>query len=176
MKIHSSIQDVLNRIGKIADENHVPVYAVGGFVRDSLLEKEVNEIDFVVEGDGPDFAGKVHKKLKGHGLVIFKRFGTASFHVKDMKLEFVSARKESYEPNSRNPVVEKSDLAKDLSRRDFTINTMAMALNQKRFGEIVDLYPGQADLKRRLIRTPLEPESTFCDDPLRIMRAARFAS
>ncbi len=176
IKNSSIISKLLTRIGSIGDESHVPVYAVGGFVRDALLGKKADEIDFVVEGDGPDFAGHVQKKLKGHGLVIFERFGTVSFYVKDLKLEFVTARKESYEQYSRKPVVEKSDLAEDLSRRDFTINTLAMALNQERFGEIIDPYHGQADIKKKLIRTPLEPESTFSDDPLRIMRAARFAS
>jgi poly(A) polymerase len=176
MKLSSFIRDVLNCIGEMADKYRVPVYAVGGFVRDSLLGKEANEIDFVAEGDGPEFAGKVQKKLKGRGLVIFERFGTASFYVKDLKLEFVTARKESYKPHSRKPVVQKSDLAGDLSRRDFTINTLAMALNQENFGSIIDFHHGRSDLKKKLIRTPLEPGTTFSDDPLRVMRAARFAS
>jgi poly(A) polymerase len=172
----SHIDRLLKRIGSIADANHVSVFAVGGYIRDCSLGMDVNEIDFVVEGNGPDFAKKAQKKLKGHGLVVFERFGTASFLWKDLKLEFVTARKESYQKHSRKPVVEESSLVEDLSRRDFTINTMAMALNRDRFGKIVDSYHGYSDLKKKRIRTPLEPESTFSDDPLRIMRAARFAS
>lgn len=176
LKKLSIFDNLLHRIGSLADASEVSVFVVGGFVRDRFLERDVDEIDFVVEGNGPDFAKKTNRKLKGHGLVVFERFGTASFCWKDLKLEFVTARKESYRKHSRKPVVEESSLVEDLSRRDFTINTMAMVLNRDHFGEIIDPYHGRSDLKKKIIRTPLEPENTFSDDPLRIMRAARFAS
>lgn len=175
-KKSSNIDILLRRIGSLADARKLTVFAVGGFVRDCFLGMDTDEIDFVVEGNGPDFAKKAHQKLKGRGLVVFERFGTASFLWKDLKLEFVTARKESYQKHSRKPVVEESSLIEDLSRRDFTINTMAMPLNRDRFGEIMDSFHGLSDLKKKRIRTPLEPESTFSDDPLRIMRATRFAS
>ncbi len=167
---------VLKAVGKIADDEKLSVYAVGGYVRDQILKRQTNEIDFVVEGDGPLFAKKAMKQLKGRGLVVYKRFGTASFFIDDLKLEFVTARKESYQNDSRKPVIEKSDLNHDLSRRDFTINTLALSINKDDFGKIIDSFEGLKDLKAKCIRTPLDPDRTFSDDPLRIMRAARFAS
>lgn len=166
---------LLEAVGNLADEIEVEVYAVGGYVRDLILEKPTRDIDFVVIGEGPSFARQAKQRLGGHGLVVYDRFGTSSFLVDRQKLEFVSARKESYQSDSRKPDVEAGDLETDLSRRDFTVNAMAMNLGRLRFGEITDPYRGRSDLTRRLIRTPLEPEQTFSDDPLRIMRAARFA-
>jgi len=174
--VNYSQEELLKKIGRIADDEGILIYAVGGYVRDQILGKETHEIDFVVIGDGPYFAAKANQLLKGRGLVVFKRFGTASFLWRDLKLEFVTARKESYSKNSRKPTVEKSNLATDLTRRDFTINALALAINKKNFGELIDPFGGQDDIKRKLIRTPLDPVKTFSDDPLRIMRAARFAS
>ena len=174
--VTSSADELLGRIGKISDDAGVVVYAVGGYVRDRILGRWIQDIDFVVVGDGPAFAERVKRSLRGRGLVVYRRFGTASFLWKDFKLEFVTARKENYRKNSRKPRVEASDLAADLARRDFTVNALAMGLGGENFGEIVDPFDGRKDLKRKLIRTPLDPEKTFSDDPLRIMRAARFAS
>lgn len=154
----------------------VELYVVGGYVRDKILGKESREIDFVVVGDGPDFARNAKNRLKGKGFVVYKKFGTASFLLEDLKLEFVSARQESYQADSRKPMVNQSDLHTDLARRDFTVNTLTMGLNKHHFGEIIDAFDGRRDLERKRIRTPLDPERTFYDDPLRIMRAVRFAS
>ncbi|MCJ7811771.1 CCA tRNA nucleotidyltransferase, partial [bacterium] len=167
---------VLKAVGKIADDEKLSVYAVGGYVRDQILKRQTSEIDFVVGGDGPLFAKKAIKQMKGQGLVVYKRFGTASFFIDDLKLEFVTAREESYQKDSRKPVIEKSDLVHDLSRRDFTINTLAISINKGTFGQIINSFEGFKDLKAKRIRTPLDPDRTFSDDPLRIMRAARFAS
>jgi len=175
-KRHLSIDDLMRKIGKIGDEENVAVFAVGGFVRDKILGKESQEIDFVVVGDGPAFAKKVKRQLSGRGMAVFPKFGTASFLLGDYKFEFVSARSESYRSDSRKPIVEKSDLAADLARRDFTINTLAFRVQGDGFGEIIDPYNGRRDIKKKIIRTPQEPERTFSEDPLRIMRAARFAS
>ncbi len=162
-------------IGRIADDNGVKVYVVGGYVRDALLGKDCKDLDFVVVGDGPDFAKKVARRLKSTKFTIYKKFGTAMIAYRDQVLEFVGARAESYRGDSRKPTVQSADLMADLSRRDFTINAMAVALNNANFGKIVDPYNGQADLQNKIIRTPLKPEKTFFDDPLRIMRAIRFA-
>jgi len=169
-------KDILKKIGKIADQKKVKVYAVGGYVRDTLMKRETNEIDFVVKGDAPDFAEKLKNDIQGYGFTTYKQFGTASFNYKDIKLEFVSARKESYQSESRKPEVKLSSLQDDLKRRDFTINALAMDLSLDFFGEIIDPFNGRDDIHQKIIRTPLDPEKTFYDDPLRIMRAARFAS
>jgi putative nucleotidyltransferase with HDIG domain len=167
---------ILKTVGQIADRLVVKAYAVGGYVRDSLLGKEVKDIDFVVVGDGPSFAQAVAKGLGTKRLTVYKKFGTALVEHGDYKLEFVGARSESYRSDSRKPDVVPADLAADLARRDFTINALALSLNADSFGEIVDRFDGQKDLKRKLLRTPLEPRVTFRDDPLRIMRAVRFAT
>ncbi|NIA29815.1 MAG: HD domain-containing protein [Actinobacteria bacterium] len=162
-------------IGHVADENNVKVYVVGGYVRDVLLGKESKDLDFVVVGDGPYFAKKVARRLNATQVTIYKKFGTAMIVCNDQVLEFVGARAESYRGDSRKPTVQSADLMADLSRRDFTINAMAVALNDAHFGEIIDPYDGQMDLQNKIIRTPLKPKKTFFDDPLRIMRAIRFA-
>ena len=141
-----------------------------------MMGRKTNEIDFVVLGDGPAFAAKARRSMDGHGMVVFERFGTASFLWNDMKFEFVSAREESYEKSSRKPDVKLSDLGSDLARRDFTVNTLAVSLNEASFGLLHDPFDGRADIDRKRLRTPLDPVSTFSDDPLRMMRAARFAS
>jgi len=152
------------------------VYVVGGFVRDALLNIPNKDIDFVVVGNGIEFAKTVKETLHGDYIVTYNQFGTAKVGIGDLELEFVGARSEKYSPNTRKPVVEDADLASDLSRRDFTINAMAMSIHPDSFGECIDLFNGQEDLKNGVIRTPLDPFTTFTDDPLRIMRAIRFAT
>jgi len=169
-------ENILHTIGSIADQIPLDVYAVGGFVRDRILNDSVKDIDFVVVGDGPKFARLVHKKLETSNLVIFEKYQTAMLKLHDFHLEFVSARSEYYTENSRKPNVKKTDLLTDLSRRDFTINAIALGVNKFNYGEMIDPFRGQEDIKRKLIRTPLDPLETFKDDPLRIMRAIRFAS
>lgn len=169
-------KEILKKIGKIADQHNLKVFAVGGYVRDTLMHRKTDEIDFVVTGDGPDFAEKVKNNINGYGFTVYKNFGTASLHYDNVKLEFVSARKESYQPETRNPEITQTSLEDDLKRRDFTINALALDISDRSFGTIIDLFNGQKDIRQKIIRTPLDPEQTFYDDPLRIMRAVRFAS
>lgn len=166
----------LKKIGSIADEYSVEAYVVGGYVRDLLLGREVNDIDIVVLGDGVAFARNVAAQLGKTRVVTFEKFGTAMLPYENGKIEFVGARKESYSKQSRKPTVATGTLEDDLSRRDFTINAMAVSINAGRFGELVDPFNGQDDLKNGIIRTPLAPLTTFEDDPLRMMRAIRFAA
>ena len=171
------IQDeILKRIGVVADRESIAAYVVGGYVRDILLDKEVKDTDIVVIGSGVEFAKIVAKDFGRTNLILFENFGTAMLPLEDRKLEFVGARKESYRKDSRKPYVEVGTLDEDLSRRDFTVNAMAASLNEKTFGEIIDPFDCESDLKGKILRTPLDPEVTFDDDPLRIMRAVRFAS
>jgi putative nucleotidyltransferase with HDIG domain len=166
----------LQVISGLSEECGEDVYLIGGFVRDIILKRSRNEMDFLVVGDGPAFAKKLAKSLKVNEVTIYKNFGTAHFMYKDIALEFVGARKESYSRNSRNPKVEKGTLDDDLNRRDFTINCLAVSLYKKTYGELLDKFNGLEDINNKLIRTPLDPGKTFDDDPLRIMRAFRFAS
>jgi poly(A) polymerase len=168
--------DLLSHIGETGDRLGIEVYAVGGYVRDWLLGTVVKDIDFVVIGDGPKFARAVGQDLRADKVSVYKHFGTARVAYRDFVLEFVGARKESYRSDSRKPCVEPADLRDDLARRDFTINAMAICLNKDQIGLLVDPFGGQRDLRRKLIRTPLDPLETFKDDPLRIMRAIRFAT
>jgi poly(A) polymerase len=168
--------EILKFIGHIADQHNICIYAVGGFVRDRLLEKQVKDIDFVVLGDGPQFAEQIAKALNSRNLVIFEKFQTAMIQYDDFHLEFVGARSESYLAHSRKPIVVAADLQADLMRRDFTINTLAYSVNSDTFGEITDPFSGKDDIGKKIIRTPLDPEITFKDDPLRILRAIRFAT
>jgi len=167
---------VLVRIGAIADANSVEVYVVGGYVRDLFLGKEVKDIDIVVVGDGIRFARNVAREFGHTDVVVFEKFGTAMLPLEDRKVEFVAAREESYSRDSRKPTVQQASLASDLSRRDFTINTLAVGLHKTDFGKLSDLYDGVNDIQQKILRTPLDPEKTFDDDPLRMMRAVRFAS
>ncbi|MFA6978939.1 MAG: CCA tRNA nucleotidyltransferase [Ignavibacteriaceae bacterium] len=166
----------LKKIAKAATELKTELYIVGGFVRDILLEREKKEIDFLVIGDGISFAEQLSEIIGGDKVSVFKNFGTAHFRFNDYDLEFVGARKESYDRTSRKPVVTNGSFFDDISRRDFTINTLALSLNKKNYGELIDTFGGLADIEQKLLRTPLNPEETFSDDPLRIMRAFRFAS
>jgi poly(A) polymerase len=172
---------LFSKIGKIADEHGLPCYAVGGYIRDLLLRRPCKDIDVMVVGDPVPFANSVKSELRGHSFVLFERFRTAHFTLEDkelgkIELEFVGARKESYSPESRKPITEIGTLEDDLSRRDFTINALAASLNSSSFGQLMDLFGGRQDLERKLLRTPLDPHQTFSDDPLRMMRAARFAA
>ena len=166
---------LLKRVGEIADKTSTQAFVVGGFVRDLLLGKEVKDIDIVVLGDGIGFGHHVALALGKSNLVVFENFGTAMLQLDDTKLEFVGARKESYSKFSRKPKVEGGTLDDDLSRRDFTVNAMAVSLNSDDFGRLVDPFQGQEAMREKILRTPLDPMATFDDDPLRIMRAFRFS-
>ncbi len=166
---------IVHTIAEYAKEFGVKVYAVGGFVRDAILGRAVKDIDFTVVGNSLDFAEFVGKKLK-KTPVIYERFRTALIVADDYKLEFVGTRKEIYGPDSRKPVVSEGTLDDDLKRRDFTINAIAVSLNRENFGELIDLFDGEKDIEKKILKTPLEPGVTFSDDPLRMMRAARFAA
>ncbi|RMI20451.1 MAG: HD domain-containing protein, partial [Calditrichaeota bacterium] len=169
-------KDILERVYQAAQEFGVEVYAVGGFVRDLYMGNEVPDIDFVVVGNAVAFARFFRKKYRTGRVVAYPRFGTAMLTYRDWKLEFVSARSEHYQENSRKPTVHRADLKSDLSRRDFTINCLAMYISPERFGEVIDVFEGIRDIENKRIRTPLDPVVTFADDPLRIMRAIRFAA
>lgn len=152
-------------------------YVVGGYVRDAILHRGSKDIDFVTVGSGIDLATEVaHALGKGTRLNVYRTYGTAQVHRHDIELEFVGARRESYNRDSRNPVVEDGSLEDDIARRDFTINAMAISLGKDNYGELIDYYGGVDDICDRLIRTPLDPDTTFSDDPLRMMRAVRFAT
>jgi poly(A) polymerase len=155
----------------------VKVYVIGGWVRDLFLKRESKDIDIVVAGSGIEMATALHEALGiKRKLQVFRNFGTAMLHYKDLQVEFVGARKESYRHGSRKPIVEDGSLGDDLKRRDFTINALAISLNKEDFGTLIDPFGGQKDLVNKLIRTPLDPDVTYSDDPLRMMRAIRFAT
>jgi poly(A) polymerase len=168
-------EPVIVKIGELADKEGIQVYAVGGFVRDYFLGNIGNDFDFTVVGDAIEFAEKT-ARIFNSKPVIYKKFRTAMVPIGDYKIEFVGTRKEEYLTNSRKPIVTEGTLEDDLSRRDFTINAMAASVNKSQLGKVVDIFNGLSDLKDGILRTPLEPETTFSDDPLRMMRAARFAS
>ena len=167
----------LHLIGEEADRLGLECYVIGGWVRDLFLHRESTDIDVVVVGSGITLAEAVAKRLgRGAHLSVFKTYGTAQVKKSDIELEFVGARRESYQHDSRNPIVENGTLQEDQNRRDFTINAMAICLNAERYGELLDPFDGIGDLERCIIRTPLDPDITFDDDPLRMMRAIRFAT
>ena len=167
---------VFSVISDVSEQHQAEVYVIGGFVRDCFLDRPCKDIDIVVVGNGPAFAERVAEKLKVKKLSIFARFGTAHFKYKDIDVEFVGARKESYSEDSRKPSTLPGTLQEDQYRRDFTINALAFSLQKHNFGELVDPFHGYRDLEKGIIRTPLDPSLTYSDDPLRMMRAIRFAS
>ena len=170
-------KEIFHQISSVADELGVECYVVGGYVRDIFLERPSDDIDVVVVGSGIEVASVLTKQLGKHAhLSVFRNFGTAQVKYHHMEVEFVGARKESYSHDSRKPIVENGTLEDDQNRRDFTINAMAICLNKSRFGELVDPFNGIADLEDGIIATPLDPEITFSDDPLRMMRCIRFAT
>ena len=172
------LQDkIFKLISETADEMGLEAYVIGGFVRDIFLHRPSKDIDIVVIGSGIELAERIAEKLgKKAKFSVFKTYGTAQLKTREWEVEFVGARKESYSHDSRNPVVEDGTLEDDQNRRDFTINALALCLNKDRFGELVDPFNGLEDLKNFVIRTPLNPDITFSDDPLRMMRGIRFAS
>tara|TARA_B100000508_G_scaffold141026_1_gene145297 strand:+ start:82129 stop:83613 length:1485 start_codon:yes stop_codon:yes gene_type:complete len=173
----SSLQHPVFKVARqIVTESGLEAYVIGGFVRDLLLDRPSKDIDIVVVGNGLELAERVAKKLKVKKVSTFKSFGTAHFNYKDLDVEFVGARKESYQRDSRKPIVEDGSLQDDQNRRDFTINALALDLREETFGDLVDPFNGIEDLENGLIRTPLEPEKTYSDDPLRMLRAIRFAT
>ncbi|THG47684.1 MULTISPECIES: CCA tRNA nucleotidyltransferase [Muribaculum] len=168
---------VFHDVGAVADNMGMPCYVVGGYVRDIFLCRHSKDVDFVTVGSGIDLATAVSARLgKDAHLSVFRNFGTAQVKTHRVELEFVGARRESYSHDSRKPVVENGTLDDDLSRRDFTINAMAVCVNEADFGQLIDPFNGIGDLDNQIIRTPLDPDITFSDDPLRMMRAVRFAT
>ena len=168
---------IFNLIGAMADELGMECYVVGGYVRDIFLQRPSKDIDVVVVGSGIAMAEALGKRLgKGAHVSVFKNFGTAQLKYRGTEVEFVGARKESYTHDSRKPIVENGTLEDDQNRRDFTINALAVCLNNARYGQLVDPFDGMADMRERIIRTPLDPDITFSDDPLRMMRCIRFAT
>lgn len=161
---------------EIVTEQNLEAYVIGGFVRDLILERPSKDIDIVVVGNGMDLAKACAEKLRVKKVSFFKNFGTAQFVYKDLEVEFVGARKESYRADSRKPIVEDGTLKNDQDRRDFTINAFALSLHASNFGDLIDPFNGLEDLNNKTIRTPLEPDKTYIDDPLRMMRAIRFAT
>ena len=173
---HTDGYKILTTAMNLASTTKKEVYVVGGYVRDALMQRSLTDIDLMVVGDGIAFARELASALKGGKIVPFEQFGTAQIPLNNSIVEVASARSEAYSSDSRKPQVEDADLETDLSRRDFTINAMAVSLNKTDFGELHDPYNGVKDLNSGLIRTPLDPDTTFSDDPLRMLRAVRFAS
>ena len=176
MEQHTVGYKILTAAMDLASATEKEVYVVGGYVRDALMQRSLTDIDLMVVGDGIAFARELAPALKGGKIVPFEQFGTAQIPLNNSIVEVASARSEAYSSDSRKPQVEDADLETDLSRRDFTINAMAVSLNKTDFGELHDPYNGVKDLNSGLIRTPLDPDTTFSDDPLRMLRAVRFAS
>ncbi|MBD3636876.1 MAG: HD domain-containing protein [Crocinitomicaceae bacterium] len=167
---------IFHVISDVAAETGTSTFVIGGYVRDLLLKRPSKDIDFVVLGNGLEIAGLVAEKLEVKKVAYYKNFGTAAFVYDGLDIEFVGARKESYNRNSRKPIVENGTLQDDQNRRDFTINALAISLNKSSFGEVLDPFNGIAHLQERLLKTPLDPDQTYSDDPLRMMRAIRFAT
>ena len=176
IKLFVDTQPIFRQISKVATNMGIEAFAVGGYVRDLLLDRDSKDLDIVVSANGLEFAEALSKELDAKEVHLFKNFGTAQLIHGDMEIEIVGARKESYRANSRNPEVENGTLQEDRERRDFTINALSLGLNENDFGEIIDPFHGIRDLKEKRIITPLDPTTTYSDDPLRMMRAIRFAS
>jgi putative nucleotidyltransferase with HDIG domain len=173
---HKIQHPVFKVVSQIISEKGLEAYVIGGFVRDLLLERPSKDIDIVVVGDGLALAEEAAKILRVKKVSLFKNFGTAQFNYKDLDIEFVGARKESYQEDSRKPAIEVGSLSDDQKRRDFTINALAIDLRKESFGQLIDPFDGLADLEKGILRTPLDPNTTYSDDPLRMMRAIRFAT
>ena len=163
-------------VSKVADDNDIICFAIGGFVRDVILSREVYDIDIVCLQRGLFLAEEVARLVSAPKIAVYKNFGTAMFVYDGLKIEFVQARRESYNKNSRNPIVQEGTFEDDQKRRDFTINTLAVGLNKGNFGEVINYLNGLEDLDKKIIKTPVDPDTTFDDDPLRMLRAIRFAS
>lgn len=173
---HKLKHPVFKVVSQIISEKGLEAYVIGGFVRDLLLDRTSKDIDIVVVGNGMELAQAAGEKLRVKKVNLFKNFGTAQFNYKDLDVEFVGARKESYQRDSRKPIVEDGTLSDDQKRRDFTINALALDLREATFGNLVDPFNGLSDLEKGILRTPLDPDTTYSDDPLRMMRAIRFAT
>ena len=170
-------KEIFKEISNYCDNNELESYVIGGYVRDHLIGKTGSkDIDILIVGNGIKAAKNIAKKLKIKKVIVYKNFGTAMFKFKNFEIEFVGTRKESYDKNSRNPEIKPGSLIDDLNRRDFTINTIGLSLNKNSWGRILDKFNGIEDLENEIIKTPLDPDKTFSDDPLRMLRAARFAS
>ncbi|MGE5400107.1 MAG: CCA tRNA nucleotidyltransferase [Ignavibacteriales bacterium] len=176
LKEYLSGNEIFSTASEVASRLNVKLYIVGGYVRDMILDRNRDEVDFLVIGSGTDYASALSKELNVNKIAIYRNFGTAHFKYGGLDLEFVGARKESYNRNSRKPVVEEGTFEDDINRRDFTINTLVVSLNKENFGELIDTFNGIEDIKNKIIKTPIDPFLTFNDDPLRIMRAIRFAA
>lgn len=177
MKMQQHItHPIFKLISEAANQLNVDAYVIGGYVRDCILDRDTKDIDVVSTGKGIELAQVVAARLGGCNISVFKRFGTAMIHHKELEVEFVGARRESYSADSRKPAVEDGSIKDDQDRRDFTINAMAISLNDDTWGQLVDPFNGREDLKKGVLRTPLEPAKTYSDDPLRMMRAIRFAA
>ncbi len=173
---HKIQHPVFKVVSQIISEKGLEAYVIGGFVRDLLLDRPSKDIDIVVVGDGLSLAEEAAKILRVKKVSLFKNFGTAQFNYKDLDIEFVGARKESYQEDSRKPAIEVGSLSDDQKRRDFTINALAIDLRKESFGQLIDPFDGLADLEKGILKTPLDPNTTYSDDPLRMMRAIRFAT
>lgn len=173
---HKLKHPVFKVVSQIITEKGLEAYVIGGFVRDLLLDRPSKDIDIVVVGNGMELAQAAGEKLRVKKVNLFKNFGTAQFNYKDLDVEFVGARKESYQRDSRKPIVEDGTLSDDQKRRDFTINALALDLREETFGNLIDPFNGLSDLEKGILRTPLDPDTTYSDDPLRMMRAIRFAT
>ncbi|HKJ66402.1 MAG TPA: CCA tRNA nucleotidyltransferase, partial [bacterium] len=171
-----ALEFILRLIGEEADKRELLCYAVGGCVRDLFLDRPTTDIDVMVVGDGVQFAHQVADRLRVNTVVAYEKFGTAMIPYRDYDIEVATARSESYTEDSRKPAIEQADVETDAARRDFTINAIAVSLNNETYGDLRDPFHGRRDLKRRLIRTPLAPTETFNEDPLRMLRAIRFAA
>lgn len=173
---HKIQHPVFKVVSQIISEKGLEAYVIGGFVRDLLIDRPSKDIDIVVVGNGLELAEEAAKILRVKKVSLFKNFGTAQFNYKDLDVEFVGARKESYQEDSRKPAIEVGSLSDDQKRRDFTINALAIDLRKETFGNLIDPFGGLADLEKGILKTPLDPNTTYSDDPLRMMRAIRFAT
>ena len=173
---HLPEKKILDYVTDVSHELAIPSYLVGGYVRDLILDRKTTDVDIMVEGDCIQFANKLAKKLNIENIVIYEKFQTVLIPHKEIQIEIATARTEKYEPNSRKPIIESTSVKEDLSRRDFTINSIAASLNKEDYGNLVDPFDGIGDIKKGIIRTPIDTDETLSEDPLRMLRAIRFAS